>query len=308
MPRFYYLFHFFFAVVLTTTAMPRFAIADSTTLAVIYPEVEEPYLGIFLQIVEGIKERAKGEVVLSRIKGETDANASNAWLRESSAKRAILLGRQGVKLAKQIDPEVRRVVGGALLAPGPDTSTFSGISLTPDPDRLFALLKRLAPSIKRVFVVFNPAQNRWLIEIARDSAKRHGLELVEREAQDLRAAALEYQALLPKVQEKQDALWLPQDSSTVDEGVILPLILKEAWDRNLLVFSSNFANVRKGILFALYPDNKGWGRELADLAYAASAPRIVPLKTLRSAINTRTASHLGLEVDARKFDAVFPEP
>lgn len=303
-----FLFHALIAAVFMIVTVPSRAVAESMVLGVIYPEVEEPYLGIFLQIVEGVKEKARGEVVLYRARGEVDTSSLNVWLRERSVKRAILLGRQGVKLARFIEPGIRVVVGGAILAPGVDGATPAGISLTPDPEQLFAMLKQLAPSTKRVNVIFNPAQNHWLIEMARESAKRYGLELVAREARDLRAAALEYQDILNKAEGKREALWLPQDSSTVDDELILPMILKEAWRRDLLVFSSNFAHAKKGVLFALYPDNRGWGRELADLAYGAGPLGIMPLKALRSVINLRTASHLGVEANPSKFDTVFPEP
>jgi putative ABC transport system substrate-binding protein len=296
------------AAVFTTSTPSWCGSADSQALAVIYPDVEEPYRSIFLQIIDGVKEKSKSEVVLYRMKAEVDAGSMNVWLREHAVKRAILLGRQGVKLAPLVDAGVRRIAGGAMLSPGTEAPTFAGISLAPDPEQLLALLKELAPAVKRVIVIFNPMQNRWLIEIARESAKRQGVELIEREARDLRAAAVEYREVLSKADSRRDALWLPQDSSTIDDELILPLILREAWDRKLVVFSSNLAHAKKGVLFALYPDNRGWGRELADLAYGAGAASIFPLKTLRSAINLRTASHLGVEVAASKFDAAFPEP
>ena len=83
------------------------------------------------------------------------------------------------------------------------------------------------------------------------------------------------------------------------------------------MFSSSVNHVKRGVLFSLYPDNAELGRVLgrAALVYAtsgASAPLrgVSPLKEVLLAVNTRTANHLGLNLDARRlrFDMVFPEP
>jgi putative ABC transport system substrate-binding protein len=121
-------------------------------------------------------------------------------------------------------------------------------------------------------------------------------------------AAAAYQSALAAAQNKRDALWLPHDATTVDDDVILPMILKEAWQKELVVLSSNFAHTKKGALFALFPDNRAYGRDLAALAYGSGAAAVVPLRAVRTAVNVRTASHLGLEANPSSFDAVFPEP
>ncbi|MES2354065.1 MAG: ABC transporter substrate binding protein [Pseudomonadota bacterium] len=296
------------ALFLATRAIVTFAAEESGPIGVIYPEVDEPYLGIFLQMIDGIKEGTRGEVVTYRLTGGADANALNAWAHDRSLKRIILLGRQSIKVARLFDPSIRVVAGGALITPAADMPTLGAVSLAPDPELLFKTLKRSAPSVERVIVIYSPTQNRWLMELARESAKRQGLELITHEVKDLRAAVLEYQDVLAKMQSKRDALWLPLDANTLNEELVLPLILKEAWEKSLLVFSCNISHAKKGVLFSLYPDNQGWGRELARLAYSAKPPGVSPLKALRSAINLRTASHLGLTVDQTQFNTMFPEP
>jgi putative ABC transport system substrate-binding protein len=119
------------------------------------------------------------------------------------------------------------------------------------------------------------------------------------------------------VAEAPEALWVPQDESVLDENSLLPVLLKEAWDRNLVLFSSTPEYVKKGALFSLYPDNTGMGRSLAALALQqAQEPRpkgsaLLPLRDLLIAVNLRTAEHLGLRFpgqEMRKFDLVFPTP
>jgi putative ABC transport system substrate-binding protein len=107
---------------------------------------------------------------------------------------------------------------------------------------------------------------------------------------------------------------LPQDSTTVEESAVLPLVLQESWGRNLAVFSSSFGHVRRGVLFSLYPNNDELGRQLAGsaLGFLASgrseSSGMVPLRAVLMAINLRTAKHLGLNTSRpQSFDMTFPE-
>jgi len=93
-------------------------------------------------------------------------------------------------------------------------------------------------------------------------------------------------------------------------------VLKESWNRNVPVFSSSFLHVKKGALFALYPNNIELGRSLANAALASVSGDsrwrgIFPLRDVHTAVNLRTASHIGLNLgyqQQRNFDFIFPEP
>ena len=134
-------------------------------------------------------------------------------------------------------------------------------------------------------------------------------------AEDLKSAVRRYQDMLGSVNPRRDAIWLPQDSTTVDESAVLPLVLREAWSQNLVVFSSNVMHVRRGVLFSLYPDNAELGRSLAGAALSAqqssSAPSrgIQALKQVLTAVNTRTAEHLGvdLRISQQRIHLALPE-
>jgi len=172
----------------------------------------------------------------------------------------------------------------------------------------------LLPASRRVIVVFNPQNSEWLVKLARDAARSHGLELIAHEARDLAAAARLYQAAFASADGKRDALWLPNDPTTVDEATILPIVLRDSWDRAVPVFSSSFLHVNKGVLFSLYPNNIDLGRTLAKLAAellsgTMPARGVTPLRDVHAALNTRTASHFGISIDARMqraFHYIYP--
>ena len=290
--------------------------ANKGSIAVIFPELGEPYRGIFAKIIEGIEERAKMKVRRYPIGANPEAADLNLQFKRDGVKVAIALGRQGLKAASGLSRDIAVVVGGVLVPPEAENRNLSGISLTPDPALLFVRLKNLMPGIRRVIVVYDPQQNDWLIKLAREAAKAHGLEMVEYQARDLGLAARLYETAFAAADGRRDAVWLPQDATTVEESTILPLVLRESWNRGVPIFSSNFLHVKKGALFALYPNNRELGRTLANSALGALAGEarkqgVAPLREVQVAVNLRTASHFGLNIgfeQQRTFDFVFPEP
>jgi putative ABC transport system substrate-binding protein len=205
------------------------------------------------------------------------------------------------------------VVAGAVLAVGEsEAKDNTVISLAPDPALLFGRLKSLQPGIRRVTVVYSPAANEWLIRLARIAAKAHDIELNALPADDLKTALKQYMEFFA-ASNKGDALWLPQDGTTVEESAVVPLVLKESWNRGIPLFSSSLAHVRRGALFALYPNNIELGKDLANFAlgYLGSGARpskgLLPLRGVMAAVNARTASHLGISLNQHSFDLLLPE-
>ena len=290
--------------------------ATPGNIAVLYPDMGEPYRSIFAKIIEGIEAQA-GAPVASYAVGANVAPADMvANLKRQDIRVVITLGREGMKAAAALEREFGVVVGGVVSGPEGESRNYPVVSLAPDPGMLFERLKQFMPGARRVVVVYNPKQNAWLMRLARDAARRHGLELLAVEASDLKSAVRLYQEQLASIDPKHDALWLPQDSTTVEDSAVLPLVLEAAWSRNLAVFSSSVTHVRRGALFSLYPNNTALGRQLAASALNypknSNAPgaATVPLKDALLAVNVRTASHLGLQLTPPRqgFDMVFPTP
>lgn len=290
------------------------ALQPSRGIAVLYPEIGEPYRSVFARIIQGIEQQAGGPVTSIAIGASQDVQEIANELRRKDARVVIALGRNGMKAAAGLERGLGVVVGGVVTVSEAETRKFTVSSLTPDPALLFARLKVFVPAAKRVFVVYDPSQNAWLIRLARQAAAARGIELVAYEASELKIALQHYQGIVASMEAGRDALWLPLDSTTVHETAVLPLVLQEAWGRNLTVFSSNVAHVRRGALFSLYPNNLEVGRDLADFALGylgSAAPPLgmVPSKTALLAVNVRTAAHLGIDTVGKTagFDLVFPE-
>lgn len=288
--------------------------AEAGAIAVIYPDIGEPYRSVFTQIIEGIESQAKGRVSNFAVGPKVDVSELNNSLRRQDTKVVIALGRQGVKAASTLDSDIGVVVGGVLSVAEDEIRDHQVNSLSPDPSLLFSRLKGMMPKVRRVFAVYDPRQNVWMMRLAKEAARAQGLELKVYEAQDLRSAMNAYQEIFAASDSSQDALWLPQDSTTVEESTVLPLVLQESWSHNLAVFSSSFGHVKRGVLFSLYPNNAELGRHLAGsaLGFLASGSNelsgMVPLRAVLMAVNLRTAKHLGLDTRRpQSFDMTFPE-
>lgn len=305
------------AVDITSRNLVRLA-ADTSGrggIAVIYPESAEPYRSVFAQIIDGIENKARDRVVRFVVGAGGSGQDIAAELRRQDVKVVIALGRNGLKTAMALNGDLKIIAGGLVSVPEADSRKMTLLSLAPDPGLLFDRLKSIMPEVRRVHVVYDGRNSGWLIRIAKDAARAAGLELDAYEATDVASALTRYQAILATADPKRDAVWLPQDVTTVDDATVLPLVLQESWNRGLAVFSSNLTHVKRGALFSLYPDTNELGRNLATTALenlsGAAAQGQYPLRAVLMAVNLRTANHLGLKFSSRQqqgFDLTFPEP
>jgi ABC-type uncharacterized transport system substrate-binding protein len=288
--------------------------AGEIGIAVVYPDIGAPYRGIFEEMIKGVEDKVGTHVEAYPVGSGTDIAELKTRLQHENTKVVIALGRQGMKTATVLN-EGAVVVGGVLTVPENEADRQPVITLSPDPALLFTRMKALMPALKRIFVVYDPGFNNWLIKLAQDAASAQGLKLVIYQAQDMRSAVQYYQEIFSAADGQSDALWLPQDPTAVEESTILPLVLQESWNQSIAVFSSNFGHVRRGVLFSLYPDNEALGRRLAGLAEGilnsdaeSEKPGMMSLRDVRSAVNARTAKHLGINPMRMKgFSMIYPE-
>lgn len=298
------------AIALSFAMLSR-AVADDSA-AIIYPDAGGAYRGVFESIVQGIEDqRLKTRKIALR--DDMTREEVAARVAASGAKSVIALGRQGVAAALDLSADHTVFVSGIQTQP-PGNRGINGILLAPDPALVLARLKSLVPTVRRIFVVYNSRNNEWLIKNAREDAAAAGIEIVTRDVSDLRESVRAFQEVVSNADGRRDAIWLINDDSIFSEDYVLPFILKEAWNRSIPVVSNNVSHVKRGALFALFPDNYALGRSLAQLVLANgsnSSRNLLPLRDVRVAVNLQTANHLALNLSyaqQRGFDLIFPTP
>lgn len=284
------------------------------SLAVVYPELGEPFRQVFASILDGIEDKLGGPVASFPMASNANPAQVADDIRKRNLQVLIGLGRGGMRVASAMAGEMAVLVGCVVSVQEAEARSFPVHTLAPDPALMLGRLKRLRPGTRRVHLVYDPKLNAWLVRLAREAARAEGLELLAQEVASQAEALRAYTQLLAAADPARDALWLPQDPTSVDDGTVLPLVLKEGWNRNIAVLSSHLAHVRRGALFSLYPDNHELGRTLAASAQRLAAGSragmvgVLPLRQARAAINIRTAAHLGIDVAAVQsgFDMVYP--
>lgn len=299
-------------------AAPAGQDAQPPRIAVVYPDIGEPYSSIFVSITQGIQAELAEPPTVIRV-GTRSVDALRADLAKGRIDVCITLGRTALDAVEATGLDLA-VVRGAVLDPavrvgaaGESGLPPAGISLVPDPALLLGQLRRLAPRVSRVTVVYSDPQGQPLIDRAVEVGQRLGLTVAAHKAEDLQSAAAIYKSVVATLGPR-DALWIPQDPLAVDDRVILPMLLNAAWERDFVLFSSNADHAKRGVLYSVYPNNFDMGRRLARIARqraaALHAAGLLPLEDLLMAVNLRTAEHLQLDLAPdliRSFDLVFPQ-
>ena len=292
----------------------QLAAAEPAAIAVIYPNLPEPYHGIFAEIVSGIQSGTQLEVKEYLLNNDGQAGALPEWLEKSHYGAVIVLGQRTLDAVEVLGLKIPIVAGAVKIAPEQHPNV-TAISLIAAPDRVFDLVRTYTPRIKRVHVVYDPARQGWLIALAQQAASERGLTLVGHEAHDLRSMAQRYSELFDSNSGVDNALWLPSENNAGQEALLAD-VLEQLWRRGWPGLSSNPGLVKRGMLFALYPDNRAMGTSLAKLAVqriadAQATAAVFPVTDLLSAVNLRTADHLNIQLSTEQlhgFKLVFPEP
>ena len=294
--------------ILCLLLIPTQAFAEEQT-TVIFPELPSPYNKIFAAILQGIENGTEGTVHRYPLKNNFVLEDLQQSLEKTHSDGIISLGKKAAMISKELPGNQPVVVGALSIVP----NGISGVSLSADPTIVFRRLKSLAPKIERIFVVYSEKNNGWLIEPARQAAKEHGIKLVAYRAADLRESMHHYRTLITNSNANSDAVWLPLDPVTVNDDVVLPLLLQAAWDKELMLVSNKPGHAKRGVLFAFYPYNYGLGQQLVrlleQLKTEPQKPIVEPLKELKMAINLRTAAHLGMDFSPqqlKEFTLTFP--
>lgn len=280
-----------------------------TRIGVLYPESATAYLKLYQTIIDGMAEA--GDVRLySRMISDKDSVAGvQTWLLENKCQASIVLGNLSPEVTGFLIATLPVIHGASAL----NDNDQPGVSLAASPARMFSRLRQIKSGVERVFVVYKPQATGWLIAAGQAAARDQGLELVASPCDDVQQAGAAFARILQQARPGKDAIWLTLDP-VAPLNQMLPVLLRESWDKDLVLFSNNPVDVAKGALFALYPDYPAMGRQLAERAKRQLANPSLrgpeASEHLNSAFNTRTASHLGISLSDQKlqaFDRVFPE-
>jgi len=181
----------------------------------------------------------------------------------------------------------------SLKAPG---GNITGIRLPAGDDLRLEWLKKIAPTVKRVYLPYNPGDRSALasLALARQAAAVLGIELLAEEIRNGEAVRPALAALPANI----DAIFLPRDSTIearIDDFTAVAL------KRRLPLCAPSLLQVEAGALFSYGFEHRQIGQQaarLADQILRGVSPADLPVETAESrlAINQVTARAIGLPI------------
>jgi len=251
---------------------------------IVYPQAEEPLQSIYASIISGIRRKVNQTGLLEVPEGSGDLQAD---LDRQHPDKIIALGKQVAETALKSTYRGKMLVGMVHSKP----AGTAGVSLALDSQGIAKRLSQLAPFIKRVYVV-QESNHPAITTLRQDPVTIPPITV--REAGDMISAIRILGHLVEQEATIGDAVMVPANLP----GNILFEITKIAWERHVILLSTNLAHLESGVLMVFYPDEIGLGEQLGTLANSGE-PVFESLKWVHAALNQRVAQHLNLTIEAK---------
>ncbi len=226
------------------------------------------------------------------VKANVDLILSISTPATQAAKKATADNNIPVVFVPLTDPVGAGIVT-SLTQPG---GNITGVTFGLQEVRRLEWLKKIAPNVKRVYIIYNPNDSsaKLALKTANDTAPGLGLEIVAQEANNLE----EIDAALANLPADIDALYLLPDSQTESKWSD---ILAVANAHNLPTSVANVNKVKDGALFtyAMKLDLGGiQAAGLADQILKGIKPADLPVEMTEFflAINLQAAQVIGLAI------------
>lgn len=272
--------------------------AFSSGLVVLYPEVRQPYAKIYEDIISGIEETYQSTTNAIAVTPGQSMDYYRTSVEQFDPDTIIALGQPSLKLIEEMNIDVPLVAGAITHT----DAKVHGISMVPDVRVIIDKLLLLDSNVQIVHLVINANNRKKRLQDANAYATSKGINLVVHDVSTVQAAASEYRSILGEI-ENGDAIWLMRDKA-LNDSALLSQVLETAWKKKVIVFSSNPTHVKRGALFAIYPNNQKLGLSLGLLAAQSETgddkpAAMTPLRDVYAIVNGRTSRHLGISLSGK---------
>jgi len=183
-------------------------------------------------------------------------------------------------------------------------SNLAGASLDIPSGIQFEYIKKIAPRVKKIGVIYSEAETGLVVAGAKEVARRLGLELVTGEIKTPAELPHALRTLIKEV----DFLWSVADSNVLTKETIKEILIATLRER-LPFMGLSPAFVRAGALAALYADNSDIGRQAAIAAKKTlqgkkpSDLSIAVPEKIKLILNVNTINLLGIDVPKAVYDS-----
>lgn len=235
----------------------------------------------YAQVIAGI-ERVNHNV--QRIETANDNSSLLSMLEAVHADRIIALGKGVVDTIYKTDFRERTLAGLMYF----NSAEYNGVGLALDNRVLVEHLFRFLPTVKRLFIV-QQAHFQTIDYVPSNLKSSTTIEV--REGVDTLDTIRVLARLLDEAS-ASDAIFIP---ANLPKNILYE-VSKVAWDKRLILLSTNLSHLEDGALIAAYPDDFALGEQLGRLV-SQQGPVYENIKAIKFALNRRVAQHLAIEFD-----------
>ncbi|CAG7856629.1 hypothetical protein MCAMS1_01188 [biofilm metagenome] len=263
------------------------AFGDGVRLLVVFPLTDSPNDEIYNLTVEAI---AKHSPSAERLALPDGVDTIHPQLNPAQYSSIIALGNSAIAAVNTTAYKTKMLAGLSYFG----RAEYNGVSLALDSNMLIPQLHRLVPQIKRVFVIHEPdlqvidPPNKELPPLPR---------LIIKKGNDPIAVIKLVGDLLEHEATSSDAVFIPPN---LPENILYEVV-KVAWDKGVMLLSTNLGHLESGATMVFFPDNAGIGEQLALMALAKT-PGYENVKKINVGLNRKIAQHLGLEFSPNTID------
>lgn len=258
--------------------------ANEPLVLITYPAVEEPLHSIYASVIKGIEkkvghtERLEVPEATKEIQGDIDKHHPD---------KIIALGKRVADATLKSTYRNQTVIG--MVYSNPNESP--GVSLALDSQRLASRLSQLAPFIKKVYAVQESSHS--TITMTSPDTSITTPPVIIKEGSDMVSTIRLLGQLVEQEATTSDAILIP---ANLPENILFE-ITKIAWDRKIILLSTNLSHLESGVLMVFYPDEERLGEQLGTLA-KNNKQVFENLQTVNAGLNLRVAHHLTVEIEA----------
>jgi putative tryptophan/tyrosine transport system substrate-binding protein len=236
------------------------------------------------------------QVNMVTLAADMDISLINSRIAQIKPEVILCLGVKAMEAAEQIKdiPKIISLVTYNNLSSWLNSNDGYGVTLDLAPKFQFQIIRRALPEIRKIGVIYDPQQNRKVVEEAKKAATELGLHLQTHPV----GSRKEIPQAFNNLENNIELLWTLYDHVVYSPESAKYILMQSLRKRIPVVgFSPHFA--KAGALLALYGNYQDMGRQAAVQAIAIlhgerKNVRILRPRTLRVAVNEKVGHAIGI--------------
>ncbi len=178
---------------------------------------------------------------------------------------------------------------------------ISGVSMNIDPAKQFSVLREVLPGVKKIGVLYDPAQTGGFVKDAELSSASAGFRLIRKEMR----SSKDVPSVLKNMKGKIDALWMIPDLTVVTPETV-EFILLYSIENQIPVITFSDKYLEMGALISLEINAHDIGKQAGEIAgkvLSGTEIKHIPMIYSRKAdvkINWKTAEKMGITVNRKE--------